>query len=119
MGIFLRILESNCERESAHFVAVDPRDIIKECSNCGAEMDKPLWVWDYLCLSCGFEANRDANAAYNNLSRGLDHVGVVHSESISVESAPPVDTSISTKRAMEVGSPASRNKLRWPRFISQ
>jgi len=43
----------------------------KACASCGVKTDKPLWVREHSCPSCGFEADRDANAAWNILSRGL------------------------------------------------
>ena len=61
-GTFLRMLEYKCEREGTHFVAADPRGTTKECASCGTETDKPLWVREHSCPSCGFEADRDANA---------------------------------------------------------
>ncbi|TMT87131.1 transposase [Haloterrigena sp. H1] len=69
-GTFLRILEYKCKREGTYFVAVDPRGTTKECA------------------SCGFEADRDANASWNILSRGLDKVGTGCPES------PPVETAL-------------------------
>jgi len=105
-GTFLRMLEYKCEREGTHFVAVDPRGTTKECASCGTETYKPLWVREHSCPSCGFEANRDANASWNILSRGLEKVGVVHSESTPVETALPTDTDlVSAKRVVETGSP--------------
>jgi len=83
-----------------------------------------LWIREHACPACGFEADRDANAAWNILSRGLEDVGVGYSESTSpeiedfwcanesrsdsstpVETALPVDTSVSAKRVVEAGSP--------------
>ena len=61
-GTFLRMLEYNCKREGTYFVAVDPRGTTKECASCGVETDKPLWVREHSYPSCGFEADRDANA---------------------------------------------------------
>jgi putative transposase len=123
-GTFLRMLEYKCEREGTHFVAVDPQGTTKECASCGTETDKPLRVREHACPSCGFEADRDANASWNILSRGLKDVGVGHSESTSseslrdsdvrtraslsltpVETALPVDTPVSAKRVVETGSP--------------
>jgi putative transposase len=124
-GTFLRMLEYKCEREETYFVAVDPKDTTKECASCGVKTDKPLWVREHSCPACGFEADRDANAAWNILSRGLEEVGVGYSESTSsespcdsdvrtrallsstpVETALPVDTnSVSAKCVMEAGSP--------------
>jgi putative transposase len=78
---FLSLLEYKCEREGTHFVAVNPRGTTKECAACGVSTEKPLWVREHSCPACGFEADRDANAAWNILSRGLEDVGVGHSES--------------------------------------
>ena len=112
-GTFLRMLEYKCEREGAHFVAVDPRGTTKECSNCGVSTEKPLWVRDHSCPSCGFEADRDLNAAYNILSRGLDQVGVVHPDSMPAEPALPVGTdSVPAKRVSETGSPVLSEAVR-------
>jgi len=68
------------EREGTHFVAVNPRGTTKECAACGVSTEKPLWVREHFCPACGFEADRDANAAWNILSRGLEDVGAGHSE---------------------------------------
>ncbi|MGM0685142.1 MAG: RNA-guided endonuclease InsQ/TnpB family protein [Halobacteriota archaeon] len=110
-GTFLRMLEYKCEREGTHFVSVNPRGTTKECASCGVSTDKPLWVREHSCPSCGFEADRDANAAWNILSRGLQDVGVGHSESTPVETALPVDTdSVSAKRVVETGSPTLKER---------
>src|SRR6056297_2629091 len=103
---FLSLLEYKCERAGTHFVAVNPRGTTKECAACGVSTEKPLWVREHSCPACGFEADRDAKAAWNILSRGLENVGVGHSESTPVETALPTDTdSVSAKRVVEVGSP--------------
>jgi len=103
---FLSLLEYKCEREGTHFVAVNPRGTTKECARCGVEIDKPLWVREHSCPSCGFEADRDANAAWNILSRGLSELGVGHSEGTPVETALLTDTnSVSAKCVLEAGSP--------------
>lgn len=103
---FLRMLECKCERERTHYVAVDPRGTTKECSNRGVATEKPLWVREHSYPSCGFEEDRDLNVAYNILSRGLDQVGVVHSDSMPAETALSVGTnSIPAKRILETGNP--------------
>ncbi|MFB6127455.1 MAG: RNA-guided endonuclease InsQ/TnpB family protein, partial [Halolamina sp.] len=107
---FLSLLEYKCEREGAHFVAVDPKGTTKECAACGVSTEKPLWVREHSCPACGFEADRDANAALNILSRGLEAVGVGHSERTPVETALPVDTPVSAKRVVEAGSPPLRER---------
>ncbi|AXG09371.1 RNA-guided endonuclease InsQ/TnpB family protein [Haloplanus rubicundus] len=109
-GTFLRMLEYKCEREGTYFVAVDPKETTKECASCGVKTDKPLWVREHSCPSCGFEADRDANAAWNILSRGLEDVGVGYSESTPVETALPVDTIVSGKRVVETGSPTLKER---------
>ncbi len=122
---FTDLLEYKCKREGAHFVEVDPDGTTKECAQCGVKTEKPLWVRAHSCPACGFEADRDANAAWNVLSRGLTDLGVGHSEltspeisdfwranesqsdsSTPVETALPVDTAVvSAKRVVETGSP--------------
>ena len=111
-GTFKRMLEYKCERKGTHFVAVDPADTTKECASCGVKTEKPLWVREHFCPTCGFEADRDANAAINILSRGLSELqlGVGHSESTPVETALPVDTSVSAKRVVEAGSPTLKER---------
>ncbi|MGA9399352.1 RNA-guided endonuclease InsQ/TnpB family protein [Haladaptatus sp.] len=103
--MFLSFLEYKCKREGTHYVPVNPRGTTKECASCGVSTDKPLWVREHSCPSCGFEADRDANAAWNILSRGLEDVGAGHSESAPVETALPTDTVVSAKRVIETGSP--------------
>jgi putative transposase len=108
------MLKYKCERDGTYFVAVDPRGTTKGCSSCGVETDKPLWVREHSCPSCGFEADRDANAALNILSRGLNQVGVVHSESMPAETALPTGTadSVPAKRVVETGSPVLNEAVR-------
>ena len=110
-GTFLRMLEYKCEREGTHFVAVNPRGTTKECASCGVSTGKPLWVREHFCPACGFEADRDANAAWNILSRGIKkRLGAGRSESTPVETALPVDTSVSVKCVVEAGSPTLKRE---------
>ncbi|QWC19441.1 RNA-guided endonuclease TnpB family protein [Halorubrum sp. 2020YC2] len=103
---FLRMLEYKCKREGTHFVAVDPAGTSKECAACGVETDKPLWVRKHSCPSCGFTADRDRNAAWNILSRGLEQLGAGHSETTPAETALPMGTdSVPVQRVIETGSP--------------
>ena len=123
------MLEYKCEREGTHFVDVNPRGTTKECASCGVSTDKPLWIREHSCPACGFEADRDANAAWNILSRGLEGVGVGHSESTSperrafwcadetqrvsstpAETALPVDTPVSAKHVVETGIPTLKRE---------
>jgi putative transposase len=103
---FTDLLEYKCKREGAHFVEVDPDGTTRERVQCDVETDKPLWVREHSCPACGFEADRNANAAWNILSRGLTDLGVGHSELPPVETALPADTAVvSAKRVVEAGSP--------------
>jgi len=105
-GTFLRMLEYKCEQEGTHFVAVNPSGTTKECASCGVSTDKPLWIRKHSCPGCGFEADRDANAAYNILDRGLKKVGTGCPESTPAETALPTETtSVPAKRVVETGSP--------------
>jgi putative transposase len=100
------MLEYKCEREGTHFVAVNPRGTTKECAACGVETDKPLWVREHSCPACGFTADRDWNAAYNILVRGLKKVGTGCPESTPAETALPTGThSVPAQRVVETGSP--------------
>ena len=100
------MLNYKCEREGTHFVEVDPGGTTKECAQCGVKTDKPLWVREHSCPACGFEVDRDANAAWNVLSRGLSKLEVGHSEGTPVETAlPPGTAVVPAKRVVEAGRP--------------
>ncbi len=78
---------------------------VDECSSCGIETEKPLWVRGHSCPSCGFGADRDLNAAYNILARGLSEVEMVHSDSLPAETAFPAGTdSVPAKRIRQIPS---------------
>ncbi|UWG50062.1 Transposable element, IS605 OrfB family [Halalkaliarchaeum sp. AArc-CO] len=117
---FTDMLETKCEREGTHFVEVDPDGTTKECANCGVETEKPLWVREHSCPACRFEADRDANAAWNVLSRGLTKLGVGHSELPPVETALPAGTAVvPAKRVLEAGSPCLKERAATPRVSRQ
>lgn len=118
---FRRLLEYKCEREGTHFVAVEPARTTKECAQCGVETDKPLWVREHSCPACGYTADRDANAAWNVLQRGLDKsdIGTGSAESTLSETAVPTDTSfqqVAANRVIEQGSPTLE---RSPRCVGE
>jgi Transposase and inactivated derivatives len=62
-------------------VLIDPDGTTKQRANCGAETEKPLWVRDHSCPSCGFTADRDHNAALELHQRGLESLGVEFEQS--------------------------------------
>jgi len=71
-GAFLRELESKAECAGIRVVRVDPRGTSQTCSACDAYVPKALSVRWHSC-ACGYEADRDVNAARNVLKRGLGH----------------------------------------------
>jgi putative transposase len=89
-----------------HVVQVEAAGTTKECASCGVETAKPIWIREHSCPSCGFECDRDGNAAMNILQRGFAELGLGWPEDTLVETALPTDTtSVSAKRVIEAGSP--------------
>ncbi|WP_394296869.1 zinc ribbon domain-containing protein [Natronomonas moolapensis] len=65
-----------------------------------------LRVSKHSCPSCGFEVDRDWNAAFNIQQRGWNRLGMVHSEGTPAETATATDTlGVSASRVVETGSP--------------
>jgi len=108
---FRQILEHHCDKHGTHYVEVPARGTTKECAECAVETEKPLWVREHSCPSCGFELDRDWNAALNVKSRGLSELGVVHSKSTPVKTATAVDPlTVSASRVVEAGSSALKER---------
>ena len=102
---FITLLEYKAELYGTHVVQVEAAGTTKECAKCGVETAKSIWVREHSCPSCGFEADRDANAAMNVLKRGFTKLGLGWPEDTPVETALPTDTdSVSAKRVVEAGS---------------
>ena len=108
---FIELLEYKGELHGTHVETVEPRGTTKECSVCGVETDKPIWVREHSCPACGHEEDRDLNASKNILNRGLRHLGAGRSESTPVQTALPTLTPqrevVSAKRVVEAGSPGA------------
>jgi putative transposase len=106
---FIEMLEYKSDLYGMHVIQVNPRGTTKECAECGVETEKPVWVREHSCPSCGFEADRDANASYNVFSRGLQEVGLGQAEVTPVETATAVETdggqssSVPASRVVEMG----------------
>jgi putative transposase len=68
---FLGILRQKAESAAVLVMPVNPRNTTQTCSNCGCLPAVPLQLSDrvYRCASCGFQADRDLNAAKNILCR--------------------------------------------------
>ncbi|WP_135806807.1 RNA-guided endonuclease InsQ/TnpB family protein [Halorussus marinus] len=102
---FISLLEYKAELYGTHVVQVEAAGTTKECAKCGVETAKSIWVREHSCPSCGFEVDRDANAAMNVLKRGFAELGLGWPEDTPVETALPTDTdSVSAKRVVEAGS---------------
>lgn len=48
-------------------IAVEPKNTSQNCSNCGKKVSKTLSTRTHKCPHCGYEADRDENAAINIL----------------------------------------------------
>ncbi|MCU4718808.1 RNA-guided endonuclease InsQ/TnpB family protein [Halapricum hydrolyticum] len=105
---FITLLDYKADLYGCHVVEVEPDRTTKECAKCGVETAKPIWVREHSCPSCGFETDRDANAAMNVLQRGFSELGLGWPEDTPVETALPTDTAgfqrVSAKRVVESGS---------------
>jgi len=105
---FITLLDYKADLYGAHVVQVEARGTTKECARCGGETAKPIWVRVHSCPSCGFETDRDANAAMNVLKRGFSELGLGWPEDTPVETATATDTtdfqSVSASRVVEAGS---------------
>jgi len=77
----LQAFERHGEKNGCHVVLVDPAGTTKQCANCGVETEKPLWVREHSCPSCGFTADRDHNASLEIHQRGLQQLGVAFEQS--------------------------------------
>ncbi|MCL9818121.1 RNA-guided endonuclease InsQ/TnpB family protein [Natronocalculus amylovorans] len=106
---FITLLEYKGDLYGTHVVQVPSRGTTKECACCGVETAKPIWVREHSCPSCGFETDRDANAAMNVLKRGFSELGLGWPESTPVETVTATDTAdiqrVSASHVIETGSP--------------
>jgi putative transposase len=57
-------------------VSVPPQYTTQDCSNCGHRVVKTLSTRTHSCPKCGFEMDRDQNAALNILKKGLSILGM-------------------------------------------
>jgi len=104
---FITLLEYKGELYGTHVVQVQAEGTTKACASCGVETPKPIWIREHSCPSCGFETDRDANAAMNVLQRGFAELGLGWPESTPVETVTAVDTAdfqrVSASHVTETG----------------
>ncbi|NHX38718.1 MULTISPECIES: RNA-guided endonuclease TnpB family protein [Haloarcula] len=105
---FITLLEYKGDVYGTHVVQVEAAGTTKECAVCGVESSKSIWVREHSCPSCGFETDRDANAAMNVLQRGFSELGLGWPESTPVETVTATDTAdlqrMSVSHVIETGS---------------
>ena len=72
-GNFVNMLTYKAESAGGKVERVDPKYTSQICFSCGSmpKTKLTLAVRQYECESCGFEADRDLNAAMNILKKGL------------------------------------------------
>ncbi len=104
----ITLLEYKADLYGTHVIQVEAEGTTKECASCGVETAKPIWVREHSCPSCGFETDRDANAAMNVLQRGFSELGLGWPEDTPVETVTATDTtqfeSVSASHVVETGS---------------
>ncbi|WP_158057921.1 RNA-guided endonuclease InsQ/TnpB family protein [Halorussus halophilus] len=110
---FITLLQYKADLHGCHVKQVDPENTTKQCHECGVKTDKPLWVREHSCPSCGFLLERDWNAALNVLERGLRKLGLGQPEvQRLLETGAAVDAthreSVSASAVVEAGSPTER-----------
>ena len=107
------------KKNGCHVIEVPPEGTTKRCSQCGCSTEKPLWVRQHSCPSCGFEADRDYNAALEIKRLGLEKLGIeatTNAVGQGMAESTPVETALSgenertpnefsPKRVVETGSP--------------
>ena len=77
-GYIRKRLEQKCREHSVKIVEVLGKNISKECSQCGAVVEKESKKKDnrgivyFSCFSCGLELEEKINTAKNVLQRGMD-----------------------------------------------
>jgi putative transposase len=105
---FIQLLEYKGDLYGTHVVQIEAGGTTKECARCGVETAKPIWVREHSCPACGFETDRDANAAMNVLQRGFAELGLGWPEDTPVETVTATDTDaiheVSASHVIEAGS---------------
>lgn len=73
-GQFAQYLSYKVENAGRQLIRVNPAYTSQTCSKCGYRQAKKLSDRVHHCSSCGFETNRDHNAALNILALGLQSI---------------------------------------------
>ena len=71
---FVEILEHKAEEAGARVIKVAAHRTTQRCSTCGEIVPKALSARRHVCTSCGYEEDRDVNAAKNIKARGVSEI---------------------------------------------
>jgi putative transposase len=71
-----KAFERHGKKNGCHIVEVPPEGTTKRCAKCGVESEKPLWVREHSCPSCGYETDRDHNSSIEVQRLGLKDLEV-------------------------------------------
>ncbi|QLJ53483.1 MAG: Mobile element protein [Candidatus Fermentimicrarchaeum limneticum] len=94
-NMFANMLAYKAEGAGCKVVFVDPRNTTKECSSCGALVDKTLRDRAHNCPFCGLSIDRDLNAARVILIRATEgHSGSNACNSLQKERDAAIATSV-------------------------
>ncbi len=74
-GQFVQYVTYKAESAGRAVLFVNPRGTTQECSCCGEVVPKDLSVRIHDCPYCGLRIDRDLNASFNILARGLASIG--------------------------------------------
>ncbi|AOY82690.1 RNA-guided endonuclease TnpB family protein [Moorena producens JHB] len=102
LGMFVNFLYYKLERSGKVLVEIDrwfPSS--KLCSNCGHKMDKmPLKVREWQCPKCGYNHDRDINAAKNIRAEGIRILNIADGTAVKACGADvrPQPTSVGAGR---------------------
>jgi putative transposase len=118
----IQAFERHGKKNGCHVIEVPPEGTTKRCSQCWCATEKPLWVREHRCPSCGFEADRDYNSVLEIKRLGLTNLGVRTecqqvgqgmAVSMPAETALPAGTTVvPAKRVVETGSPCLKEPPR-------
>jgi putative transposase len=72
LGLLRNALTYMAKMSEGVIAFVDPRDTSQVCSGCGERVEKSLSERIHQCPACGLVLDRDVNAAWNILKRGLE-----------------------------------------------
>jgi len=105
---FAEFVSYKASQAGNHVLQVDPSYTSQDCSNpdCDNREKKSLSQREHDCSECGLELDRDVNAAWNVLFKGLDKLGLGWSELTPAETETTNDTRyVSLRTVVETGSP--------------